>query len=85
MHELMLQDPNIPFFMVIGGTRDIPDFWKASNAQNVPYTRLAQEPILKYTQSFPMILWVNNGMVEADVSYPELSLPVIKKWMASSK
>ena len=87
MHNMRLRNPNIPFFMVIGGTTsDLNDFWKASNAQDLPYTRLAQEPFMKYTHGlFPTILWVNNGQVEADTGYPELSQPVIEKWMASSK
>ena len=87
MHEMRLRNPNIPFFMVIGGTTsDLKDFWKASNAQDVPYTRLAQEPFMKYTHGlFPTILWVNNGQVEADTGYPELTQTVIEKWMASSK
>ena len=85
MHELKQKDPNIPFFMVIASTTgDIKDFWKASNAQDLPYIRLAIPPFQKYTHGiFPTILWINNGKVEADISYPELSLPVIEKWLAS--
>jgi len=86
MHELKQHNPNIPFFMVIGGTNgDLKDFWKASNAQDMPYTRLAEAPFRKYTHNiFPTILWVNNGKVEADVSYPELNQQVIEKWMAAA-
>ena len=85
MHEMKLRNPNIPFFMVIGGTTsNLKDFWKASNAQDIPYIRLAEAPFLKYTHSiFPTILWVNNGKVEADTGYPELTEQVINKWIAS--
>ena len=85
MHELKQRNPNIPFYLIIGGTTsDLTDFWKASQAQDLPYTRLAQDPFMKYTHGlFPTILWVNNSMVEADTGYPELTLPVIEKWMAT--
>jgi len=86
MHEMKLRNPNIPFFFVIGGMKtDLKDFWKASNAQDMPYIRLAEAPFMKYTHSvFPTILWVNNSKVEADVDYPELNQQVIEKWMAAS-
>ena len=85
MHRMKEKNPAIPFFMIIGGTTsDLTDFWKDSQAQNIPYTRLAQEPFLKYTHNvFPVILWVNNGWVEADVNYPDLNQAVIEKWMAA--
>ena len=86
MHNLHLHNPAIPFYMVIGGTTsDLKDFWKASNAQDLPYTRLAQDPFMKYTHGlFPTILWINDGQVQADTGYPELTETVIKKWMSSS-
>ena len=83
MHAMKEKNPAIPFFMIIGGTTsDLTDFWKASQAQNIPYTRLAQEPFLKYTHGiFPLIIWVNNSWVEAEVDYPDLNQAVIEKWM----
>ena len=82
---MKLRNPNIPFYMVIGGTTsDLKDFWKASQAQDLPYSRLAIDPFMKYTHGvFPTILWVNNGKVEADTGYPELTEQVINKWIAS--
>jgi methylamine utilization protein MauE len=83
IHEMKLRNPSLPIYMVIGGTKsDLTDFWKASNAQDVPHSRLPQEPFMKYTGGiFPTILWVNNGMVEANTGYPELDQKVIEKWM----
>jgi hypothetical protein len=83
MHEMKLNNPSLPFYLIIGGTKsDLADFWKASNAQDIPHSRLAQDPFIKYTGGiFPTILWVNNGTIEANTGYPELNQKVIEKWM----
>lgn len=83
MHELLKQNPQLPFYMVVGGTMsDISDFWRESQAADIPYTRLAVEPFMKYTHGvFPAILWINNGIVEANTNYKELDIKVIEKWM----
>ncbi len=83
MHKMEENNPAIPFYMIIGGTvGNIDGFWKDAQAQNIPWTRLAKEPFMKYTGGvFPQILWVNNGRVEATCSYPELDQKVIEKWM----
>ncbi len=83
MHNMKLHNPNLPFYVVIGGTTsDLADFWKTSSAEDLPHTRLDQDPFMKYTHGlFPTILWVNNGVVEADTGYPELSETVVEKWM----
>ncbi len=82
IRNMQLRDPSIPIYIVIGGTKsDLKDFWKDSQAEDVPHTRLDQDPFMKYTHGlFPTILWVNNGEVEADTGYPELSETVIEKW-----
>ena len=82
IHNMLLHHPDMPIYIIIGGTKsDLGDFWKASNAEDVPHTRLDQAPFMKYTHGlFPTILWVNNGEVEADTGYPELSETVIEKW-----
>ena len=83
MHNMKLHNPALPFYLIIGGTTsDLTDFWKTSHAEDLPHSRLAQDPFLVYTHGlFPTILWVNNGMVEADTGYPELDEKVIVKWM----
>ena len=83
MHEMSIKNPAIPFFLVIGDTTaDLTEFWKASNAQDVPHSRIGEEPFDKYTGGeYPQIIWVNNGMVEANTTYPELDQKVIEQWM----
>ena len=83
MHQMESNNPAIPFFMIIVSTMgNINGFWDASKAQNIPYTRLAEKPFMKYTGGvFPQIFWVNNGWVEESTSYPDLDQKVIEKWM----
>lgn len=83
MHEMLKLNPQLPFYMVVGGTMsDISDFWRESQSADIPYTRLAVEPFMKYTHGvFPAILWINNGIVEANTNYKELDIKVIEKWM----
>lgn len=76
-------DTSLPFFMIIGGiASDLTEFWKYSNAQNVPYMRLHRDPFLRYTGGiFPLILWVNDGTVEAKSTYNTLNQHEIEKWV----
>ena len=85
MHHMRESDASIPFYMIIGGTTSsLNDFWRDSHAQDITYTRLVQEPFMKYTHGvFPTIFWVNDGYVEAETGYTELNLAVIEKWMKS--
>ena len=82
IHNMRLRNATLPFYIVIGGTKsDLTDFWKESQAEDVPHTRLDEKPFMKYTHGlFPSILWVNNSEVEADTGSPELSETVIEKW-----
>lgn len=84
MHKMKENNPSIPFYFIIGGTEsDLTDFWKYSNAEDIPHTRLAEKPFNDYTGGeFPQIIWVNNGWVEANTTYPELDQKVIEEWMA---
>lgn len=83
MHTMKEHNPAIPFYLIIGGTDgDLSDFWKDTNAQNLPYSLLADDPFDKYTGGeYPQIMWVNNGQVEANTTYPELDEKVIERWM----
>jgi hypothetical protein len=83
IHKMEQNDQSLPIYMIIGGaTSDLTDFWKASNAQNDPHSRLDTKPFMKYTGGvFPTILWVDNGWVEANTNYTDLDQVVIKKWM----
>ena len=83
MHNMMLKDPSIPFFMILGGVEsDLTSFWKDTQAQNIPFTRLKREEFLNYTHGiFPQIFWLNNSWVEENTGYPELDQKLIEKWM----
>ena len=83
IHEDHKKDPTLPYFMILGGTKSVlTDFWKFSHAQDIPYVRMNTEPFLKYTHGvFPYIAWVNNGIVEEETGYIDLSPAAIDKWM----
>ncbi len=82
MHLMKQNNPSLPFFMVIGGSMDLSDFWAKSKAQNIPYTRLDKNKFLKLIGfSFPVIDWVNNDWVEAQTPYISLNQKEIEKWL----
>ncbi|HXS37267.1 MAG TPA: MauE/DoxX family redox-associated membrane protein [Flavipsychrobacter sp.] len=82
MHLMKQNNPSLPFFMVIGGSMDLSDFWAKSKAQNIPYTRLDKDKFLKLIGfSFPVIDWVNNDWVEAQTPYISLNQKEIEKWL----
>ena len=68
--------------MIIGGTDTaLHDFWKDSQAEDIPFSRLPDAPFVEYTGGeFPQIIWVNNGWVEANTTYPEMEQKVIEEW-----
>ncbi len=83
MHLMKLANPSLPFFMIIGGTTsDLTDFWKATQAQNVPYSRMEKADFLRSTGGvFPLIVFVNNSKVEAKAEYINLDPKVIEDWL----
>ena len=84
MHVMKEKNPSLPLFMVLGGkdTTNLPEFWQQTNAQNIPYTRLDGD---KFTNmvgySWPVIYFINNGWVEAQTTYIELSQSAIEEWL----
>ncbi len=83
MHQMKSKDVTIPFFLIVGDTTaELADFWQYTHAEDIPHSRLGDEPFDKYTGGeYPQIMWVNNGWVEANVTYPELDLKVIQNWL----
>ena len=69
--------------MIIGGTTsDLSDFWKATNAQDVPYCRLDKDHFMKFTGGvFPVILWINNGKIETRANYHDMTADGVQKWI----
>ena len=87
MQLMSVKNVNLPFFMVIGGTQSsLTEFWQKTKAQNIPYTRLDKKYFLQYTGGvFPLIIWVNNGIVIAKSDYADLDQIAIEKWLSTSE
>ncbi len=83
MHLMKQANRDLPFFMIIGGTTsDLTEFWKATQASNIPYTRLEKADFLRSTGGvFPLIVFVNDSKVEAKAEYINLNQKVIEDWL----
>lgn len=83
MHVMKEKNPSLPIFMVLAGNdKYLPDFWKKTNAQNIPYTRLDGQTFTELVgYSWPVIYFVNNGWVEAETNYLSLNQATIETWM----
>jgi hypothetical protein len=82
MHLMKLSDTSLPFFFVIGGTRDLKQFWDKTHAQNIPHARLTQEPFIKLAgTSWPAIYFVDNDTVVARANYVTLNQQQVEKWL----
>ena len=83
MHQMKARNPTLPFYLVIGDTAvQLNDFWAATGAEDIPHTRLADDPFDKITDGeYPQIMWINNGMVEANTTPSELDQKTIEQWM----
>ena len=83
MHLMKEHNPALPFFLVIGGTKsDLTEFWQKTKAQNIPHTRLNGDSFMQYTGGiFPLIIWVNDGWVEAKADYNTLTQKEIEEWI----
>ena len=84
MHLMKQHNPNLPFFLIIGGTTsDLTEFWSSTQAKDIPHTRLEKNDFLRATGGvFPYIVWVNDSKVEAKAEYINLSQQAIEKWLA---
>jgi len=83
MHEMKQSNPSLPFYMIIGGTDTaFYTFWDDTHAQDIPWSLLPEKTFMDYTGGeFPQIMWLNNGKVEANTTYPELDQKTIEEWM----
>lgn len=83
MHDMRQQNAALPFYLIIGGTDTaFYTFWTETKARDIPWSLLAMNQFMDYTGGeFPQILWINNGYVEANTTYPELDRKVIEDWM----
>lgn len=83
MHEMRQSNPSLPFYMIIGGADTaFYTFWDDTHAQDIPWSLLPEKTFMYYTGGeFPQIIWLNNGKVEANTTYPELDQKTIEEWM----
>ncbi|MCD6013236.1 MAG: DoxX protein [Flavipsychrobacter sp.] len=83
MHNMKQKNPTLPFYMVVAGTDTaFYTFWQETHAQDIPWSLLPEKTFMEYTGGeFPQILWLNDGKVEANTTYPELDQKVIEDWM----
>lgn len=82
MHLMKEKNPSLPFFMVLGGTHDLTEFWLKTKASNIPYCRLDEKNFFQLAGfSWPVIDWVNNGWVEAQSTYVDLNQDAIENWL----
>ncbi len=83
MHLLHQSNPELPFFLVIGGSRDLSEFWQATQAKDLPFARLDALPFMRTVGGeIPMIVWLNNSEVEAKCDYTQLDGQAIGRWLA---
>ncbi len=83
MQIMKTRDTALPFFLVIGGTEsDLTQFWKETQAQNLPYSRLAAQDFMNYTHGrFPMLLGIHNGIAEMEPEYNTLTENILEQWL----
>lgn len=83
MHIMKENNPALPFYFVIAGNdKYLAAFWKETNAQSIPHTKLDADSFTNLIGwSWPVINWVNNGWVEAKTSYITLNQAEIEKWL----
>lgn len=84
MHIMKQHDPSLPFYFIIGGESPLNNFFKATNATDIPYSRMERDTFLRYTGGiFPMIVMVQDGIVVAKTDYNTLDEATIKAWLTS--
>ena len=83
MHLLKQQHPEFPFFLIIGGTRsDLTGFYAETKSADLPSSRLESRSFMQYTGgTFPMILFINNGVLVSRMEYNELDPAAITQWL----
>jgi thiol-disulfide isomerase/thioredoxin len=84
LHIMKERDPSLPIFMVIGGVSNehMSDFFHETHAQNIPYCRLKSDDFTGLVgYSWPVIYYMNNGWVEAQTNYIEMSQSSIEEWL----
>lgn len=86
MHLMREQDTTLPFLMVIALKNDLGPFFEKTGTRDIPYMRMPPEDFVAATGGiYPMIVFVNNGQVEAKVDFEDLTPAMIRKWLNQPK
>ena len=83
MRLMKEQNPSLPFYFVLNGEeKDTTDFFKTTNAYNIPFTMLFGKPFIYLAgTSLPSIYLVKNDTVEQRINYLALDKEEIEKWL----
>jgi hypothetical protein len=86
MHLMHEQDSTLPFIMAIALKNDPVDFLDKTGTRNLPYLRLPADDFITNTGGiYPMIVFVNNGNVEAKVDFEDMTPTMIRQWLNQAK
>jgi hypothetical protein len=83
MHSLYLRNPKLPFYMVLNGKDDkLKDFFEETKTENIPYCRFngAEQFVKMAGASLPVIMWVDNSIVEKKSTYYTLDEAELIEW-----
>lgn len=85
MHVMKKKNPSLPFHIVYAGkSKYMKDFWKDTQAQSMPHTRLSADDFTNIAGfSWPAIFLVNDGWVEGQTNYVSMNQAEIEKWLAT--
>lgn len=83
MHIMKLRNPALPFYFVVAGKDQyLESFWKETEAEDVPHTKLDGDAFTAMVgYKWPVIYWINQGRVEAQANYIQLDQQEIENWL----
>ncbi len=83
MHVLNKQHPEIPFYLILNGKPEkLQGFFDDTKTSNIPYMLLKGERFINLAgYSLPVIMFVNNTLVEEKVNYVTLNYEKISEWL----
>ncbi|HOY30685.1 MAG TPA: hypothetical protein PKW80_02285 [Bacteroidales bacterium] len=83
IHILNKQNPQIPFYFVLNGKeKDMDSFFDDTKTEDIPHIMLKGERFVMLAgYNLPVIMFVNNAVVEEKVNYIMLTNEKIEKWL----
>jgi uncharacterized membrane protein YphA (DoxX/SURF4 family) len=85
MEIMKERNPSLPFYFVVAGKKKYwNSFWKETNAQNIPHTKLDADSFTELVgYTWPVIYFINNDTVEANATYIALNQKEIEHWLSN--